>query len=73
MLDHVESSLVKSPFGNCDYLPLIDPVYSISDILVNAFIHRPAYGGPVHCKYIQGLYRINGTGVRWAVGCCRVV
>ena len=56
MLDHVESSLVKSPFGNCDYLPLIDPVYPIPDILVNAFIHRPAYGGPVHCKYIQGVF-----------------
>jgi len=35
-------------------------------ILVNAFIHRPAYGGPVHCKYMQGVLN-KVHGVRWAV------
>ena len=56
ILDHVETSLVKSPFWVIAItLPFVDPVYADLYILVNAFIHRPAYGGPVHCKYMQGV------------------
>ena len=53
----LRTSLVKSPFWVIAItLLFIDPVYPVSDILVNAFIRRPAHGGPVHCKYIQGVY-----------------
>ena len=67
VLGHVETSLVKSPFRVIAItLPFIDPVYTVSYILVNAFIRRPAYCGPVRCKYMQGVW-INVQGVRWAV------
>jgi|APCry1669190119_1035276.scaffolds.fasta_scaffold75491_1 hypothetical protein len=33
-----------------------DPVCTDLYTLVNAFIRRPAHGGPVHCEYIQGVY-----------------
>ena len=57
ILDQVETSLVKSPFWVIAItLPFIDPVYTVLYILVNAFIRRPAHCGPVHCKYMQGVY-----------------
>ena len=68
VLDLVEISLVKSPFlGNCDYPPFLDPVCTDLYILVNAFIRRPAHGGPVHCKIHAGCAFNKVHGVRWAV------
>jgi len=37
-------------------LPFIDPVCTDLYILLNAFIRRPAHCGPIHCKYMQGVY-----------------
>ncbi len=67
MLDHVSHPWLNPHFGNCDYLLFIDPVYSDSDILVNAFIRRPAHCGPVHCKIHAGCVFNKVHGVRWAV------
>ena len=69
VLDHVETSLVKSPFWVIAItLLFIDPVYPVSDILVNAFIRRPTHCGPVHCKIHAGCVFNKVHGVRWAVG-----
>jgi hypothetical protein len=68
VLDCVETSTVKSPFWVIAItLPFIVPVCTDLYILVNAFICRPAHCCPVHCKYMQGVYSIKCTGVRWAV------
>ena len=57
VLGHVETSLVKSPFWVIAItLPFLDPVCTDLYTLVNAFIRWPAHCGPVHCKYMQGVY-----------------
>ena len=65
ILDHVETSLVKSPFWVIAItLLFIDPVCANWYILVNAFIRRPAHCGPVRCKIHAGCVFNKVHGVR---------